>query len=90
MFPASFDSPDYRLKFSTTSTRYTKLHEGLYSIKTRLNALSNGCPASPSSQLWAWAVIGAARSRHPWTGEHHRQAKTPEKNTIKRVLSYLR
>ena len=28
MFPAIFDSPDYRLKFSTTSTRYTKLHEG--------------------------------------------------------------
>ena len=64
--------------------------KGLYSIKTRLNALSNGCPASPSSQLWARAVSGAARSRHPWTGEHHRQAKTPEKNTIKRVLSYVR
>ena len=28
MFQAIFDSPDYRLKFSTTSTRYTKLHEG--------------------------------------------------------------
>ena len=27
MFQAIFDSPDYRLKFST-STRYTKLHEG--------------------------------------------------------------
>ena len=24
MFQAIFDSPDYRLKFSTTSTRYTK------------------------------------------------------------------
>ena len=64
--------------------------KGLYSIKTRLNALSNCCPASPSSQLWAWTVIGAARSRHPWTGENHRQAKTTEKNTIKRVLSYVR
>ena len=28
MFQAIFDSPDYRLKFSTTSTCYTKLHEG--------------------------------------------------------------
>ena len=28
MFQAIFDSPDYRLKLSTTSTRYTKLHEG--------------------------------------------------------------
>ena len=64
--------------------------KGLYSIKTRLNALSHCCPASPSSQLWAWAVNGAARSRQPWTGEHHRQAKTPEKNAIKRVLSYVR
>ena len=36
------------------------------------------------------SVNGAARSRQPWTGEHHRQAKTPEKNTIKRVLSYVR
>ena len=25
---SKLDSPDYRLKFSTTSTRYTKLHEG--------------------------------------------------------------
>ena len=91
MFPAIFDSPDYRLKFSTTSTRYTKLHEGdVLDKKTRLNALSNGCPASPSSQLWAWAVSGAARSRQQWTGEHHRQAKTHEKSTIKRVLSYVR
>ena len=46
MFQAIFDSPDYRLKFSTTSTRYTKLHEGaVLDKKTRLNALSNGCPA---------------------------------------------
>ena len=90
MFQAIFDYPDYRLKFSTTSTRYTKLHEGaVLDKKTRLNALSNCCPASPSSQLWAWAVSGAARSRHPWTGEHHRQAKTPEKSTIIRVLSYV-
>ena len=52
MFQAIFDSPDYRLKFSTTSTRYTKLHEGaVLDKKTRLNALSNGCPASPSSKL---------------------------------------
>ena len=65
--------------------------KGMYSIKkTRLNALSNGCPASPSSQLWAWAVSGAARSRQQWTGEHHRQATTPEKSTIKRVLAYVR
>ena len=28
MFQAIFDYPDYRLTFSTTSTRYTKLHEG--------------------------------------------------------------
>ena len=28
MFQAIFDSPDYRFKFSTTLTRYTKLHEG--------------------------------------------------------------
>ena len=91
MFPAIFDSPDYRLKFSTTSTRYTKLHEGdVLDKKTSLNALSNGCPASPSSQLWAWAVSGAARSRQQWTGEHHRQATTPEKSTIKRVLSHVR
>ena len=90
MFQAIFDSPDYRLKFSTTSTRYTKLHEGAVLDKTRLNALSHGCPASPSSRLWAWAVNGSARSRQQWTGEHHRQAKTPDKNTIKRVLSYVR
>ena len=90
MFQAIFDSPDYRLKFSTTSTRYTKLHEGdVLDKKQGFTHYQIGCPASPSSQLWAWAVSGAARSRHPWTGEHHRQAKTPEKSTIIRVLSYV-
>ena len=62
--------------------------KGLYSIKTRRNALSNGCPASPSSQLWACAVSDASRSRQLWTGEHHHQAKAPGKSKIKRVLAY--
>ena len=64
--------------------------KGLYSIKTRRNALSNGCPASPSSQLWACAVSDASRSRQLWTGEHHHQAKAPGKSKIKRVLAYVR
>ena len=28
MFQAIFDYPDYRLKLSIKSTRYTKLHQG--------------------------------------------------------------
>ena len=48
--------------------------------------MSNGCPASPSSQLWARTVSDTARSNQPWIGLHHLQAKTPEKKHNKKSL----
>ena len=79
MFQAIFDYPDYRLTFSTTSTRYTKLHEG--AVLDKKQGLTHCQIVVPRRHLHNFGLGRqcAARSRQPWTGEHHRQAKTPEK-----------
>ena len=63
----------------------------MYSIKKQgLTHCQMVVPRRHLHNFGAWAVSGAARSRQQWTDEHHRQAKTPEKSKIKRVLSYVR